>query len=128
MDPRLRPRLVSRRAAARAGGRPARRRLGRDDRVGSARARRTTRPGVDDPDDAAGLRALLSLEVLRRQLDARTWLRRAAGGVADRRTASAVEAGRRDDRSGARDDLLPSESGRGDRRDAAIFDLAAAGC
>jgi len=68
--------LTARRAGTRGG--TAGRRLRRDDRLGCARDRENASgPGAKDPDDAPRLGPLLHVKVLRRQLDARTWLRRA---------------------------------------------------
>ena len=117
----------SRRAAARARGGAARRRLRRHDGLGRARAREAARAGQDDPLDAPRQRPLVPLEVLRRQLDARARLRRAAHGAADGRAAARGEA-RRGARGARPDhDLVAPEGRRGDRRHAALFDLAAAG-
>ena len=69
VDPRLRPRLVPDRAASRARGGPARRRLLRLDRLGGAPGRATARARLDRAHDVPGRRALVPLEVLRRQLD-----------------------------------------------------------
>ncbi len=124
---RLRPRLVPDRAAARPGGGTARRRLRRNDRVGGGRDRGSIRPGGDDPHHDSRLGPLLHVEVLRRQLDARARLRRAARAAADRLGAAPVEAARGDGGAGAGHDRGAPEGRRGDRRDAAILDLAAAG-
>ena len=94
VDPRLRPRLVPDGAAPRARGGAARRRLQRDDGVGRGRAGEGARAGQDDPHDAARQRALVPLEVLRRQLHAPVRLRRAAREAADGRGAARVEARR----------------------------------
>ena len=83
VDPRVRPRLVPDRAAPRARGGAARRRLERHDGVGRGRAREGARPRKDDPHDAARQRALVPLQVLRRQLHAPVRLRRAPDEAAD---------------------------------------------
>ena len=64
------------------------------DRVGRARPREAARPRRDDPDDDPRLGPLLHVEVLRRQLDARARLRRAARAGAERRGGAPLEAGR----------------------------------
>ena len=74
---RVRPRLVPDRAAARARGGAARRRLVGDDRVGGAAGRGAARAGRAGARDAARLGPLVPLEVPRRQVDARARLPRA---------------------------------------------------
>ena len=93
--------------------------------VGGDAGRRAAAGRRDRPRDDPRLRPLVHVEVLRRQLDARARLRRARRRAADRRRAPAREARRRD--AGARDDLRAREGRRGDRHDAALRDLAAAG-
>jgi cystathionine beta-synthase len=77
--------------------------------------------GAHDP---SRLGPLVPLEVPRRQLDDRARLPRAFRAGPHRAGAAAREAGRH---AGFRDDLGAPESGRGDRRDGALLDLAAAG-
>ena len=123
VDPRLGPRLVRHRASARArGGHPRRRLLGLD-RVGGDAAGAAPRPRRDRAGDAPGLRPVVHVEVLRRQLDARARLRRAAGGHADGGGGDAREARQRPPR--ARHDRGAREGRRGDRHDAALRHLTA---
>ena len=85
VDPRLGPRLVRDGAAARARGGHPRRRLVRLDGVGGGDAGGAPRPRRHGARDAPGLRPLLHVEVLRRQLDARARIRRACSDGADGR-------------------------------------------
>ena len=124
---RLRPRLVPDRAAARARGGPARRRLVGTTVWAALQVRRPPRARREGARDAARLGPLVPLEVRRRQLDARARLPRAQRPGAEGRRAASLEGRRGDGRAGARDDLGPPEGRRGDRRDAALLDLAAAG-
>ena len=104
-----------------------RRRLGRLDRVGRAGDREAARARRARPDDAARQRPRLPLEVLRRQVDARARLPRADGAAADGRRGAAVKRGEDAGRARPRHDREPPEGRRGDRPDAALLDLAAAG-
>ncbi len=88
VDPRLRPRLVPHRAAARARGGHPRRRLRRLDRVGRDAGRGAAAGRRDRPRADPRLGPLVHVEVLRRQLDARARLRRARRRAADRRRAA----------------------------------------
>ena len=95
-------------------------------RMGGAGAREKPRARQDDPVDASRQRPLVPVEVLRRQLDARARVRGAARAAADRRAATRVEAGEEPRFRSSSRSRAP-ESRRGDRRDAALFDLAGAG-
>ena len=117
----LRPRLVPHRTAARAGRGDSLGRLGRDDGVGGTPGRQALRPGSPDPLDDPRLRPLLPLEVLRRQLDARVRLPRAAGSRAPGRGRPARGEGGRRARP-RRGRLAPQGEPR-DRGDAALRDL-----
>ena len=81
VDPRQRPRVVPLGAAARTRGGHPRRRLRRDDVVRGAPAGAAARPRQARADDGPGLGPQLPVEDLRRQLDARARLRRAARAV-----------------------------------------------
>ena len=127
LGPRLRPRLVRDRAAARARGGDPRRRLGGNDDLGRARGGEGLRPGREDPHDPPRLRPLLPVQVLRRQLDAPVRLPRAEGARADDRRGAPLQARRGARRPRPRHDRVARQGRRGDRPDAALLDLAAAG-
>ena len=84
-------------------------------------------PEHDDPDDDPRLGPLLHVEVLRRQLDARARLRRAARAGAERRGGAPLEAGRGGRPPRAHHRRRAPEGRRGDRPDAALLGLAAPG-
>ncbi len=84
-------------------------------------------PRRADPDDDPRQRPQLPLEVLRRQLDARSRLPRAPCARADGRAGAALEDRGRAGHPRSGDDQLPPEGRRGDRPDAALLDLTAAG-
>ena len=81
----------------------------------------------DDPHRPPRLRPLVPVEVLRRQLDAPVRVPRAARARADDRAGAALQARRGARGAGSRHDRVAREGRRGDRPDAALLDLAAAG-
>ena len=88
---------------------------------------RALRPGRDDRHADPRRRPRLPVQVLRRQLDARVRLPRAAGAGADGRRGAARQARRGARRPRVRHDRVAPEGRPGDRPDAALLDLAAAG-
>ena len=123
---RRRPRVVPHRAPARAGGGPARRRLGRHGGLGGDRDREGARARQDGRHALPRRRPRLPVEVLRRQLPGRARLPRARGAGAEGARGAAVQAAERA-RARADHDRVAPEGRRGDRPDARVLDLAAAG-
>ena len=119
--------FLTARRLAREEGHP-RRRLGRHGRLRRAPGRRAARPGRDGRHAHPGRRPRLPLQVLRRQLDARVRLPRAAARRRRRSRRCCVAKQRRGaGRPGARHGRVAPEGRRGDRPHAALRDLAAPG-
>ena len=128
VGPGLRPRLVRDRAPARARGGDARRRLVGHDRLGGAAGRRAARAGGARCSRCCPTRAA---PTSRSSSTTSGCSSTASSSERSRPRPSPSSCARRSvekaRRPGARHDLRPPEGRRGDRRHAALLDLAAAG-